>query len=319
MKAQALFDSALKDAMKADFRGEKALQRKLDREKKKYTKLDKTEKKFFDTSVLKNPYHDSGVHYVSKKNPEVKRILTGIDMGVGEVLLADRLTQKGKKIDLIVGHHPLGAAFADLVNVMDMLEELYHSFGVPIHIAENLMQERRVEVSRSVHPLNHMQSVDAAKLLDISIINTHTISDNLAWRYVQDIMNKKKPETLGEVLELLKKIPEYQIAMKNGASPKIIAGNPENTAGKVLVDMTGGTNPHEDIYEQLSRYGVSTIVGMHYREPTIKKIKKHKLNLIIAGHYASDSLGMNLMLDTFEKKGVEIVPCSGLLRVSRGK
>jgi len=28
-------------------------------------------------------------------------------------------------------------------------------------------------------------------------------------------------------------------------------------------------------------------------------------------------LGMNIFLDELEKKGIEIVPCSGLIRVSR--
>ena len=30
-----------------------------------------------------------------------------------------------------------------------------------------------------------------------------------------------------------------------------------------------------------------------------------------------DSLGMNLYLDELEKKGAEVIPCSGLIRVSR--
>jgi hypothetical protein len=32
---------------------------------------------------------------------------------------------------------------------------------------------------------------------------------------------------------------------------------------------------------------------------------------------ASDSLGMNYILDEYEKKGIEIIPCSGMIRVSR--
>jgi len=32
---------------------------------------------------------------------------------------------------------------------------------------------------------------------------------------------------------------------------------------------------------------------------------------------SSDSIGMNLLLDDLEKQGIEIVPCSGFIRVSR--
>jgi len=38
---------------------------------------------------------------------------------------------------------------------------------------------------------------------------------------------------------------------------------------------------------------------------------------VIAGHISSDSLGVNLLLDELEKKGIEIIPCSGLIRISR--
>jgi len=34
---------------------------------------------------------------------------------------------------------------------------------------------------------------------------------------------------------------------------------------------------------------------------------------------SSDSIGMNLFLDELEKKGIEIIPCSGMIRVSRNK
>ena len=46
---------------------------------------------------------------------------------------------------------------------------------------------------------------------------------------------------------------------------------------------------------------------------------KNHINLVIAGHMSSDSIGMNLVLDTFEARGVEIVATSGLIRVSRNK
>jgi hypothetical protein len=39
--------------------------------------------------------------------------------------------------------------------------------------------------------------------------------------------------------------------------------------------------------------------------------------VVIAGHISSDSLGVNLFLDELEKRGIEIIPCSGLIRVSR--
>ena len=62
---------------------------------------------------------------------------------------------------------------------------------------------------------------------------------------------------------------------------------------------------------------MGTIVGMHIGEERRKKAQEFHLNVVIAGHMASDSLGMNLVLDEWARLGVEIVPCSGLIRVSR--
>ena len=71
------------------------------------------------------------------------------------------------------------------------------------------------------------------------------------------------------------------------------------------------------MYEKLSQAGVGTIIGMHMSEDHKKQAEKHHINAIIAGHISSDSLGMNLLLDELEKQGIEIVACSGLMRVSR--
>ncbi len=48
-----------------------------------------------------------------------------------------------------------------------------------------------------------------------------------------------------------------------------------------------------------------------------KEAEKSHINVVVAGHISSDSLGMNLMLDELEKRGIEVVACSGLTRVKR--
>jgi hydrogenase maturation factor len=67
----------------------------------------------------------------------------------------------------------------------------------------------------------------------------------------------------------------------------------------------------------MSQAGIGTIIGMHMNEEYRKEAEKYHINVVIAGHMASDSLGMNLFLDELEKKGIEIVPVSGLIRIKR--
>ncbi|MCX6779095.1 MAG: NGG1p interacting factor NIF3, partial [Candidatus Magasanikbacteria bacterium] len=73
------------------------------------------------------------------------------------------------------------------------------------------------------------------------------------------------------------------------------------------------------IYQEISKAGISTTIAMHITDKGFGEAKGSFLNIIIAGHMASDSLGMNLFLDELEKKGIKILPCSGLIRVSRVK
>ena len=67
--------------------------------------------------------------------------------------------------------------------------------------------------------------------------------------------------------------------------------------------MTGGTEGPKEALDRLSQAGVGTLVGMHYSEEHRKKAEELKLNLVIAGHVSSDTLGMNIILDEIEKAG----------------
>ena len=83
------------------------------------------------------------------------------------------------------------------------------------------------------------------------------------------------------------------------------------------MDMTGGTGGAKETYEKMAIAGVGTLVGMHIAEGHRKEAEKYNINVVIAGHIASDSLGMNLFLDEMEQRKVAILPTSGLIRVNR--
>ncbi len=318
MKLRQMYELAVQCGIDADPRGRKAVEAELKKAKKCYDELKKDEREDFDKEALRNPYADTRILNGSG-NENVKRILLGIDMEVGEVLLAYLLNQKGKnKIDLILAHHPEGRALAGLYSVMKMQEDIFRKFGVPINIAEGLMAKRIGEVERGVAPINHTRTEDAAKILGIPFACFHTVADNHVEAHLQNLFDKKKPETLGEIVKLLKEIPEYKDAIKHSTGPKIFVGSPERKAGKIFVNMTGGTEPAKEIYEKLSNNGVGTTVEMHISEEIKKEAEKHNISVVIAGHIASDNIGLNLLFDKIEKKGkLEVIPCSGFRRIRR--
>lgn len=321
MNIKQIYDLAVEMGIKSDLRGTAAVSKKLQREKEKFKKLSEEQKKEYDVENLTNPYADTRVYFGDPKKV-VKRVMTGIDIDTGGVMIAKYLSRHEKPIDLIIAHHPMGAALAGLGEMLEMHTELLAKYGVPITVAEGLTLPRASEVSRSVSGANYNQTIDAAKLLNLPIMSAHTVCDNLVANFLQKEINKNKSklERVQDVLDLLKKIPEYQEAMKFKAGPMLFAGAPDRYVGKIaLTEITGGTSGAKEIYEKMAAAGIGTVIGMHMREEWKQEAEKAHINVIIAGHMSSDSIGMNLFLDELEKRGVEIIPCSGLIRVKRFK
>jgi len=316
MKIKEIYNLAINKGIEADFRGREGIERFLKRKKEKYEKLSEKEKEEFDKEALENPFLDSRILNISQ-DKEIKRILVGIDIEPAEILLAKEIGN----IDLIISHHPLGKGLAHLSDVMELKCDVLNQYGVPINVAEGLMKERIDEVARGINARNHQRTVDSARLLGFNLICLHTVCDNLAAKFLKDRIEKEDSlMRIEDLLNLLKEIPEYKEALKIGAGPKIFVGDPERRCGKIAVtEITGGTEGSPKLYEKMAIAGIGTIIGMHMREESKKEAEASNINVIIAGHMSSDSLGMNLFLDELEKKGIEIVPCSGLIRVSRNQ
>ncbi len=319
MKLEEIYRLAVTMGIKADPRGKREVDRLLAKEKEAYDKLSDEEKEDYDQDRLTNPFADSRILNGDPKT-EVWSIIAGVDMEAQEIILADRLREKGRKIDLVLAHHPEGKALAALSEVMAVQADVWHTAGVPINVGEAVLEGRVNEVMRMILPLNHQRPVQAAQLLDLPFMCTHTPCDNLVTGNLQKHFDKKGDRlTLKEVKDELLKYPEYKQAALNNAGPTIVVGSEKRRAGRILVDMTGGTGGPAESLEKLAIAGVGTLVGMHISEKNREEAEKHKVNVVIAGHDSSDSIGMNLFLDELEKKGVEIIPCSGLHRVSRVK
>ncbi len=317
MKLKDLFEAAVRQGMSVDPRGEENVKKELERRKKEYDDLKPDEQERFDVDSLTNPYSDSRRLH-GDDDVDVRSIMVGIDTEVGELVLADRLREKGADVDLVWGHHPEGRGLACLGGVMAMQADILSGFGVPINVAEGLLKPRICEVERRVLPANHMRAVDAARLLDIPMICTHTPADNCVAAHLQGLFDSEKPDTVGDVIEVLRSIPEYAEAEKESMGLKIFAGDKKRRAGRIFVDMTGGTSGSEKTFERLSNTSdIGTMVAMHLPEKHREEAEKNHISVVIAGHMASDTLGMNLLLDAVEKAAggsFDIIEASGFRR-----
>ncbi len=316
---KTFFEHAVAIGMEHDPRGKKYLQQLLDKQKKKMNKLSDKERETFDVERTWNPYGDCRILYGEDSTP-IRHLMVGIDIETPEVLLADRLRERGRPIDALFLHHPEGRALADLEKVLPLQSDLLALSGVPITHSDALLRPRMERIWRSIHADNLFRFERAAEILDIPALVCHTITDNLAWRFMEKHVCAQSCDDLGEIIDAISEIPEYKYYAKKGNPPIIVNGSRSGRPGRVCAtEFTGGTNGPEELMEAQSRAGVGTILSMHVTEKSLEEAKKHHLNMIQCSHMASDSLGINLLLDRLEKHEprLEYIEVSGFIRVKR--
>ncbi len=316
MKLREIYELAVQMGIDADPRGREGVEEYLERCRRDHEQLPDHLKELADPEALRNPFSDTRV-YVGDPEAEVQLLLGGIDMNIGEVLLADRLREKGTPVDAIYTHHPEGPGLTRLDRVMEMQADIWAGLGVPIQAGERLIFDRMEEVRRGLMPVNYDQAIDAARLLGLPFFSAHTPTDNIVVEYLTGYLAGRAPKTIGDLCKALLELPEYRWAARRGAGPYAGGSNSSARTGDIWVDMTGGTGGPKQAIQKLADAGVGTIVGMHMSKDSREEAEKHGMHVVIAGHMASDSLGINLFLDELERRGVRTLATSGLIRVYR--
>lgn len=318
MKLEKIYRLAVDLGSRKDPRGRAGVQQLLADAQKQYDGLKGEEKRFFDKERLSNPFADTRI-LNGDPGLEIKSAIAGVDVETPELLLVDRLREKGRDIDLVIGHHPEGRALADLSEVMGVQADAWAAFGVPINVGDALISERMREIKRALMPQNHQRPIDAARLLDIPFMCVHTPADNMVTDYLTRLLRREKPRLVGDLVDLLLKQKEYKKAAERGMGPCVLVGDKKSRAGDPFVDMTGGTEGPVNALEKLAQAGVGTIVAMHMGDKLKAEAEKQHVNVVVAGHIASDNIGLNLFFDQLEKQGVKCQGFSGFDRFPRLK
>src|SRR5207249_11706773 len=100
---------------------------------------------------------------------EVRRVYVGIDIDVGQLLLAQRLGGDG-----VVAQHPIGSrARLGLPVVIEQHEAQMQAEGIPAGVAHEMMLARRRPVAHALHTTNYDRVVAAAQQLAMPMMNIH--------------------------------------------------------------------------------------------------------------------------------------------------
>jgi putative NIF3 family GTP cyclohydrolase 1 type 2 len=251
---------------------------------------------------------DSGIIV---EGDNIKRVFTGVDMDTAEILLAKQLNA-----DLVISHHPMaGRPRVNLHKVMVNQVNRMVEAGVPINKAQKALREKMDEIDRGLHSSNYDRAASAARLLGMPYMNIHTPADMMAQKTIQDHIDKRlgnNPKAkINDLLDCLNEFAEYR---KTPAGPVARVGGGDDYCGRIFVTMAGGTGGGISVYKAYFEAGIGTLVVMHAKEDVIKAVKEQNIgNIVVAGHMASDSIGMNQLLYELEANGMEIIRMAGII------
>ena len=242
---------------------------------------------------------DSAIYWSGKN---IEKVLFCIDAGAAELLLA-----KDLGYDAVIAHHPIGGPAA--INFFQVFKRHITQMmvaGVPKKPAENAVKKKLEELEVEAHMRNYAHAIDVAKHLKMPFMNIHTPLDEVGRKIMSEQINKKigKNSRVRDVVSALMELPEF----KNATTEiKIRLGKPENLAGKIVVSHGAGTNGGYEVAKTYFDYGIGTVVYIHISSGDLAKLRNDsKGNLIVTGHIASDSVGINPFIHELQKNGISV-------------
>ncbi len=157
----------------------------------------------------------------------------------------------------------------------------------------------------------------SAEGLDLGLMNIHLPCDEVGRRILQEQADELAPfATVSDLIERYASLPEIKGAAEGVC---LACGSGDAELGRVVVVHAAGVNGGYPVADALFESGVDTVVYIHLfsEEQRDRLREENKGNLILTGHYGSDSLGINPLVDELERRGMEVACRNKMVRVER--
>ena len=251
---------------------------------------------------------DSAIHH---PGTGIERVLIGIDVKQAELKMARDLG-----FDCALAHHPsAGTSILRYHEVLERHVEQMARAGVPVEVASQVMADTIASrrILASMQNYDHAPSV--ARLLDMPYLNIHTPLDEIGRRRMADVLERADPDsTVGEAIDVLREsFGEFQTAQ---TEIEVRVGRAENRLGRAVVSHGAGTNGGYAVAKAYFDHGVDTVLYIHCRPEEAKRLRDEyddAKTLIVTGHIASDSIGINPYVDRLRGEGLDVTTFSGIL------
>ena len=241
---------------------------------------------------------DTAVH-VHGKN--IKKIMLMIDVTTADLMLAKNLG-----CDAVVTHHPIGVTAINFYKVIDRHIDYMKENGIP----ENITKKSILDLKKRIELRNHTQIyssvIDSAKILNMPLVNIHQPCDEYARRVISQKIQDENPNLVSDLVTTLEAIPEF----KNAATKiQVSYGQPNSNVDKWVAVIAAGTNGGFQIAKNYFDNGISTVLYFHIDYNDLVKLNESNIqgNLIILGHLAGDSIGLNALANNLENEGIQVV------------
>jgi putative NIF3 family GTP cyclohydrolase 1 type 2 len=241
---------------------------------------------------------DSAVHV---KGKNISKVLIGIDIGTAELMLAKQL-----ECDAVIAHHPIGVAAVNFYKVFDRHLDYMVEHGVPKKIARQAIEKLKERIETRNHADIYSNVAGAAKALAMPLVNIHQPCDEYMRQVILRAIKAGRTEYVSDIVKSLSKIPEFRHA---ATKVRVRFGNQNNKAGHWALVVAAGTNGGFHIAKAYLQHGVSTVIYLHIDYGELTKMREEKLegNLVVMGHLAGDSIGLNGLAERLEDLGIETV------------
>lgn len=252
---------------------------------------------------------DSAIYHPGE---HLRKALIGIDLDAPELIYA-----KNAGYDLVISHHPKGGdSTLNFPKVLNRHIEMMIEHGVPSDVAEETMAEMIYDAKCRAQIANHDHAPSFARLLNIAYMNVHLALDEVGRKMMAQSVGKlSEMSTTQELKDQLK--ADWGEFRNAKTDIDIRVGAPGNPIGKVVVAHACGTNGGYKVAKAYYEHGVDTVIYIHCIGPESRKLKEEfesrGKNLIITGHIASDSLGINPFVKELASRGMEVTAVSGLI------
>ncbi len=250
---------------------------------------------------------DCAIYYPGTR---IGHVLMGIDAGSAELFMARQLGYHA-----VIAHHPVGYA-GPFWDVYHLHVGLMVAAGVPADVAEQAVEARIEAFKAASQRENYDHAASVARLLEMPFLNIHSPLDEVGRRIMQRTVDeqlaRKRDSTVADIRDALMRLPEFAVAHTRMQNP---LGSWDAPAGRVVVSHGAYTNGGYPVARAYLTHGVNTICCIHFPLEDAQRLAQEGVrgNILVMGHIAGDSVGINPYVARLRESGLEVTTFSGII------